>query len=119
VLTHLFPFTIFSEESFIYPNASYHNSQLVDHVKATTKRGHEQALVKLGDRPWNDPGPSRLTRWRNRNKPESEITENLDHNGAEKVLLRAIVLDFQAVANLDTVRSSGFSLFSSSLLFGL
>lgn len=71
------------EESFLYPNSSILNSTIVDHVKANMRRGKDMSLVKLGDRPWNDPGP----------RPGQDISaENL-----KKPDLRAIVLDFSGV----------------------
>jgi hypothetical protein len=75
--------------------SSYHNSALVDHVKEHTKRGKPAVATKRGDRPWNDPGASR---W-GKKAPEAIQEEN-----DSKPLLRAVVLDFAAVANLDTVR---------------
>jgi sodium-independent sulfate anion transporter 11 len=99
------------EESFIYPNASYHNSALVDYVKANTKRGKEASATKLGDRPWNDPGPSRFSLRRGKKSEAAQQLEN-EANGVvreEKMTLRAVILDFGAVANLDTVRPAPFS----------
>jgi sodium-independent sulfate anion transporter 11 len=78
------------EESFLYPNASFINDRLVSHVKETTRRGRDMSGVSKGDRPWNDPGP----------RPGQEhVLAELD---ASKPLLKAVILDFQAVANLDT-----------------
>jgi sodium-independent sulfate anion transporter 11 len=77
------------EESFLYPNASYINSAIIDHVKTHTRRGKDMSTVKLGDRPWNDPGPKK-----------GQAIE--DSSSANKPICRAIILDFAAVANLDT-----------------
>ena len=87
------------EESFIYPNASYHNSALVEYVKAHTRRGKDATATKLGDRPWNDPGPNR---WSKKAIAKEKAASELDNGGEGKSLIRAVVLDFQAVANLDT-----------------
>ncbi|ORY32555.1 sulfate transporter family-domain-containing protein [Naematelia encephala] len=78
------------EESFLYPNASYINDKIVQHVKDNTRRGKDYTNISKGDRPWNDPGPKK-------NEP-AEVA------AAEKAkpLLRAVILDFGAVANLDT-----------------
>ncbi|KAL7421766.1 Sulfate permease 2 [Cryptotrichosporon argae] len=78
------------EESFLYPNASYINDRLVDRVKAETRRGKDYSGISAGDRPWNDPGPKQ--------KDAAALYE------AERArpLLRAIILDFSAVANIDT-----------------
>jgi sodium-independent sulfate anion transporter 11 len=78
------------EESFLYPNASYINDRLVDHVKQVTRRGKDMSNVSKGDRPWNDPGPKA--------KDAAAIAER----DSAKPLCRAVVLDFAAVANLDT-----------------
>ena len=78
------------EESFLYPNASYINDRIVEQVKKTTRRGKDLSNIPAGDRPWNDPGPKRKdaqVEW------EAEQT---------KPRLRAVILDFAAVANLDT-----------------
>lgn len=78
------------EESFLYPNASYINDKIIEYVKTNTRRGKDQSLVPKGDRPWNDPGPSK-------SNAEAEYEAE-----KAKPLLRAVVLDFSAVANLDT-----------------
>lgn len=76
------------EESFLYPNSYLLNSTLVDYVKTNMRRGKDMSAVKLSDRPWNDPGPRRGV---------DEQNENL-----EKPVLRAIVLDFSGVSQIDT-----------------
>jgi sodium-independent sulfate anion transporter 11 len=78
------------EESFLYPNASYINDKLVDYVKAHTRRGKDVSTIAKGDRAWNDPGPSKKG-------AERELEEEL-----AKPRLKAVILDFTAVANLDT-----------------
>lgn len=78
------------EESFLYPNASYINDRLVEHVKKVTRRGKDMSNVSKGDRPWNDPGPKA--------KDAAAIAER----DSVKPLCKAVVLDFAAVANLDT-----------------
>ncbi|CAL1704078.1 unnamed protein product [Somion occarium] len=76
------------EESLVYPNASLVNTTLRDYVKEHMRRGIDMSTVKLSDRPWNDPGP----------RPgHDENAENL-----KKPLLKAIVLDFAAVSQIDT-----------------
>ncbi|KAF8874619.1 sulfate permease [Gymnopilus junonius] len=77
------------EESYLYPNCSIINSTLVDYVKENIRRGKDMSIVKLSDRPWNDPAPR--------------------HGGAEeeraanqaKPDLHAIVLDFSMVSHID------------------
>ncbi|TDL27440.1 sulfate permease [Rickenella mellea] len=78
------------EESFLYPNSSILNSAIVDYVKEHTKRGKDISLTRLGDRPWNDPGPR-----------HGYSQAELDHE-AGKPLLKAIVLDFSTVSHVDT-----------------
>jgi sodium-independent sulfate anion transporter 11 len=76
------------EESFLYPNASYINDRLVGYAKEHTRRGKDYSKISAGDRPWNDTGPK---------KGEEALAE--DKN---LPLLRAVILDFSAVANIDT-----------------
>ncbi|KAH9853989.1 sulfate permease [Lenzites betulinus] len=76
------------EESALYPNISLLNDALVEHVKQNMRRGKDMSLVKMSDRPWNDPGP----------RPGSdENAENL-----QKPVLHSIVLDFSGVSHVDT-----------------
>ncbi|KAI0319824.1 sulfate permease [Amylostereum chailletii] len=77
------------EESYVYPNVSFANGVLVDHVKSHTRRGRDMTGVSAGDRPWNDPGPRRGA---------------IDRSAEDlaKPLLHAIVLDFSAVSQIDT-----------------
>ena len=78
------------EESFLYPNASHINDRIIAHVKTTTRRGRDVNSTRPGDRPWNDPAPTKA-------QAAKEEEEN-----RIKPRLRAIILDFAAVANLDT-----------------
>lgn len=73
-------------EGFNYPNAGHYLDPMVQTILKNTRRADAQRSVKKGDRPWNDPGPGRK---------EPEI-------GASQLpLLRAIILDFSAVNNVD------------------
>lgn len=76
-------------ESFTYPNSSAQVDVLVDEIKRTTKRGKPNAFPTLGDRPWNDIGPRR-------NLTREEIEAD------RRPVLHAVVLDFSAVASIDT-----------------
>lgn len=78
------------EESFLYPNASYINDRLIEQAKKVTRRGGDYSKIAAGDRPWNDPGPSKK-------KAAAAIEADL-----VKPVLKAVILDFAAVANLDT-----------------
>lgn len=71
------------EESFVYPNSSILNSTIVDYVKANMRRGTDVSQIKMGDRPWNDPGP----------RPG----QDLEAENQKKPELKAIVLDFSGV----------------------
>lgn len=73
------------EESYLYPNSSIVNSALVDYVKDNMRRGQDVANIKLSDRPWNDPGPSR-----------GGVAEDQAEN-EKKPILHAVVLDFSTV----------------------
>jgi len=70
------------DESLTYPNASYISDTIIHYVRGNTKRGKELP-TKKGDRPWNDSGAG-------------------EHARSDEVVLRALVLDFGAVNNLDT-----------------
>jgi sodium-independent sulfate anion transporter 11 len=69
------------EETYLYPNCTVLNREIVDHVKATMRRGRDLRLIPISDRPWNDPGP--------RHGVDAEWEEN-----QARPALRAIVLDF-------------------------
>ena len=69
------------EETFLYPNCSIVNSEIVDYVRKNIRRGTDMRLVPLADRPWNDPG--------SRDGPDEEWEEN-----QARPVLQAIVLDF-------------------------
>ncbi|KAJ3568520.1 hypothetical protein NP233_g5664 [Leucocoprinus birnbaumii] len=78
------------EESYLYPNCSIANSELVDYVKENMRRGNSRGVVvPLRDRRWNDNGP--------RHSSEHEQALN-----QQKPRLHAIVLDFSSVSHVDT-----------------
>ncbi|KAK0210542.1 sulfate transporter family-domain-containing protein [Desarmillaria ectypa] len=77
------------EESYLYPNCAQLDSALVEYVKENTRRGKDMSVVRLKDRAWNDPGPRRGA------NAEYEANTNLP-------LLRAIVLDFSGISQIDT-----------------
>lgn len=78
------------EESFLYPNISKLNSELVDYVKANMRRGKDMSNIRPSDRPWNDPGP----------KSSSGAEEQAENMA--KPDLHAIVLDLSAMSHIDT-----------------
>lgn len=73
-------------EGFNYPNANHYLDQLTDHIFKVTRRTNPFSYGKPGDRPWNDPGP----------RPGQE---EVDVSG--KPTLKAIILDFSSVNNVD------------------
>ncbi|KIJ69490.1 hypothetical protein HYDPIDRAFT_79859 [Hydnomerulius pinastri MD-312] len=78
------------EESYLYPNCSIVNSAIVDFVREHMRRGIDVSSIKLRDRAWNDPGPIR---------GGAEAAQAANN---AKPQLRAIVLDFSGVSNIDT-----------------
>lgn len=73
-------------EGFNYPNANHYLDYLAEYVFAHTRRTNPRTWGKIGDRPWNNPGPRR-------GKAEE------DH--LDLPTLKAIILDFSAVNNVD------------------
>jgi sodium-independent sulfate anion transporter 11 len=76
-------------EGFNYPNANSALDYLVDYIHARTKRSEPEAFERKGDRPWNNPGPGRGAK-----SPQSPDVCRLP-------TLKAIILDFSAVNNVD------------------
>ncbi|XDG04524.1 hypothetical protein ABKA04_004139 [Annulohypoxylon sp. FPYF3050] len=74
-------------ELFNYPNATRFLDGLTEGIFKQTRRTDPASLGKLGDRPWNDPGPRK-------GKVVVDDTE-------ERPTLRAIILDCAAVNNVD------------------
>ncbi|GKZ76392.1 sulfate permease 2 [Aspergillus niger] len=75
-------------EGFNYPNANHYTDNLVEHIFESTRRTNPSLYATPGDRPWNDPAPR---------KSKAEHTDN----STELPLLRAVILDFSAVNNVD------------------
>ncbi|KAF2635318.1 sulfate permease-like protein [Massarina eburnea CBS 473.64] len=71
---------------FIYPNANHYLDKLVATVFQKTRRTNPATYGRPGDRPWNDPGPRR--------GKEVDTTD-------DRPTLKAIILDFSAVENVD------------------
>lgn len=72
-------------EGFNYDNANHYTDAMVHSIFKHTRRTNGQAYATKGDRPWNDPEPGRKA-----NSGEEDLP-----------LLRAIILDFSAVNNVD------------------
>jgi sodium-independent sulfate anion transporter 11 len=71
---------------FIYPNANHYLDHLVATIFKKTRRTNLASYGRPGDRPWNDPGP--------RKGKQVEETD-------DRPTLKAIILDFSAVENVD------------------
>jgi sodium-independent sulfate anion transporter 11 len=73
-------------EGFNYPNANHYTDELVRTVYRETRPSDLKKPVRRGDRPWNDPGPRR-----GHDEPDRSHLPTL----------KAIVLDFSSVNNVD------------------
>ncbi|CAE7002437.1 hypothetical protein PTNB85_09230 [Pyrenophora teres f. teres] len=74
-------------EGFNYPNANHYLDQLTETIFSKTRRTNQATYSTIGDRPWNDPGPSR-------GKSASDTPD-------ERPTLKAIILDFSSINNVD------------------
>ena len=72
-------------EGFNYPNANHYLDHLTETIFKKTRRTNPSSFGRPGDRPWNDPGPRK-------GKTEEEDS---------RPTLKAIVLDFSSVNNVD------------------
>lgn len=72
-------------EGFNYPNANHYLEQLTHVVFKETRRTNPLLYGKVGDRPWNDPGPRKGEEFKEDTRPT----------------LKAVVLDFSSVNNVD------------------
>lgn len=76
-------------DSYNYINQALHVDALQSHLMENTKRTSDEDYERESDRPWNDAGPrSKL------------LSQHLPH-------LRALVLDFSAVNNIDITSIQG------------
>ncbi|KAK9243165.1 sulfate transporter family-domain-containing protein [Lipomyces tetrasporus] len=73
-------------EGFNYPNANHYLDYLVDTIFKETRRTNSGSYPRLGDRPWNDPGPRR-----GQSEPDRSHLPTL----------KAVILDFSSVNNVD------------------
>jgi sodium-independent sulfate anion transporter 11 len=72
-------------EGFNYPNANHYLDHLTETIFQKTRRTNPTSFGRVGDRPWNDPGPRKGK------------TEEAD----SRPTLKAIILDFSSVNNVD------------------
>ena len=73
-------------EGFNYPNASHYLDKMVATIFRETRRTNPNTYPKLGDRPWNNPGPRTIS-----SAPEE----------SDLPTLKAIILDCSSVNNVD------------------
>ncbi|EAA36099.1 sulfate permease [Neurospora crassa] len=85
-------------EGFNYPNASHTLEYMVRYIHQNTRRTTLSHFDRPGDRPWNDPGPSRR-------KLKAATRAGIDSNevgvNLQLPTLKAIILDFSSVNNID------------------
>ncbi|KAK2596644.1 hypothetical protein QQS21_006265 [Conoideocrella luteorostrata] len=72
-------------EGFNYPNAGLYMNHLTEMIFKETRRTDPVLLGKIGDRPWNDSAPRKI------NLEEADT----------RPTLKAIILDFSSVNNVD------------------
>ena len=73
-------------EGFNYPNANPYFDDVVTTIFKETRRTNPNTYPRLGDRPWNDPGPRR---------------GRTEADRSHLPTLKAIILDFSSVNNVD------------------
>lgn len=86
-------------EGFNYPNASHSLDYLTSYVFAHTRRTNPNQYIRPGDRPWNDPGPSR--KQLKRAAAVAALGVHPEDDESDKPTLKAIILDFSSVNNVD------------------
>ncbi|KAL8382570.1 hypothetical protein RB595_006379 [Gaeumannomyces hyphopodioides] len=74
-------------DGFNYTNSAAHLDFLTIYIYSKTRRTVLDNFAKLGDRPWNDPGPRR----------GQVVSEDM----ASRPVLRAVILDFSGVNHVD------------------
>lgn len=79
-------------EGFTYLNQQSYMDELVHFAQTIARPTTLDRYARIGDRPWNDPGPRRGKQL------------NTDDN---RPILRAIILDFSAVNNVDVTSVQG------------
>lgn len=83
-------------EGFVYPNANHTLEYMVECIFKQTRRTNLASYPRPGDRPWNDPGPSKRAL-------KKAMNDGLDINGGKDDFptVKAVILDFSAVNFLD------------------
>lgn len=85
-------------EGFNYPNASHSLEYLTEYIFAHTRRTNLFNYTRPGDRPWNEPGPSRKERKAAKQANRAPGAAGVD---VDLPTLKAIVLDFSSVNHVD------------------
>ncbi|KAK3693548.1 sulfate transporter family-domain-containing protein [Podospora appendiculata] len=85
-------------EGFNYPSASHTLEYMTDYIFKHTRRTNATHFDRPGDRPWNDPGPSRRAL-----KAGKAAGIDAAHVGVNQDLptLKAVILDFSSVNHVD------------------
>ncbi|KAJ4396942.1 hypothetical protein N0V93_001164 [Gnomoniopsis smithogilvyi] len=83
-------------EGFNYPNANYTLEFMVEEIFRQTRRTNLTSYPRPGDRPWNDPGPTKRQL-----KKAAAGDINLDASKEDLPTVKAIILDFSAVNYVD------------------
>lgn len=83
-------------EGFNYPNANYTLEYMVEEIFKVTRRTNLTSYPRPGDRPWNDPGPTKRQL-----KKAAAGDINLDAGKEDLPTLKAVILDFSAVNFVD------------------
>ncbi|KAK4160911.1 sulfate permease [Cladorrhinum sp. PSN259] len=85
-------------EGFSYPNAANSLEYMTEYVFANTRRTSLNSFERPGDRPWNNPGPSRR-------KLKAAAAAGIDAAAIDVdtslPTLKAIILDFSSVNHVD------------------
>ncbi|KAK3903078.1 sulfate permease [Staphylotrichum tortipilum] len=85
-------------EGFNYTNASHSLEYMTEYIFANTRRTSPAHFSRPGDRPWNDPGPSRRKLKAAAAAGVDAGTMDVDSN---LPTLKAIILDFSSVNHVD------------------
>lgn len=83
-------------EGFNYPNADHTLIYMVECIFKQTRRTNLTSYPRPGDRPWNDPGPSKRAL---KKAARGEVNLNAGHEDLPTV--KAVILDFSAVNFVD------------------
>ena len=88
-------------EGFSYPSAIHTLEYFTDYIFAHTRRTNLTQYPRPGDRPWNDPGPTRRQLKKIERGLEAGDESVVRAAHADQPTLKAIILDFSSVDNID------------------